>query len=457
MQTNTQNTDTQVSVIMNSIDVLKTGPEILQSNQIRKDKALAVGQSILEAVEQGGMTAELDERANNYLVNINKATKQMKEDRSAVTQIMDQLKKMYTEVENELDPKKDNTIPNRVQKERDAYSRKVAAEAEEKRKEAERVANKAREAVDLKYQYETHIKGQYGSFLLGKKNKILQTFNAITLESFDEKSAGLKGLKIQFQFQPEGSFVTKRLYHTDDELKAITDAVVDECTAEMEANYNTEMELLKQDLIDKLPSKLAELQEQKRLADEAAAAEQAAKEAEEKRQAAIARANAEEKERLEKEAEVQRQKEAEKQAELKKQQEAAAAEQQRREDEEKERLAKEAEESAARAQQEADVKKQGEEAMVMFEQEAAAALDKPAPETRNGYEIEVLHPVGFTQIFALWFEKEGKNLPIDKIGNTKLDQMKAWAEKMAHKDGTKIDSKFLKYNETFKAVNRKAK
>ena len=457
MQTEIQNTDNQVSVIINSIDVLKTGPEILQSNQIRKDKAVAVGQSILEAIAETGMNPELDERANNYLVNIGKATKQMKEDRSSVTQIMDQLKKMYTEVENELDPKKENSIPNRVQKERDAYSRKVAAEAEAKRREAERVANKAREAVDIKYQYEINLKGQYGTFLMTKKNKILQTFNAITLESFEEKSAGLKGLKTDFQFQAEGFFGSKAQYHTDDEVKVITDSVVAECTPDMEANYKAEMELLKQDLIDKLPSKLFELQEQKRLADEAAAAEEAAKEAEAKRQAAMAKANAEEKARLEKEAEVQRQREAEKQAELKKQQEAAAAEQQRREEEEKQRIAKEAEEAAAKAQQEADVKKQGEEAMVMFEQEAAAALDTPAPETRNGYEIEVLHPVGFTQIFALWFEKEGKNLPIDKIGNTKLDQMNAWAEKMAHKDGTKIDSKFLKYNETFKAVNRKAK
>ncbi|MBK7883038.1 MAG: hypothetical protein IPJ81_03900 [Chitinophagaceae bacterium] len=62
-----------------------------------------------------------------------------------------------------------------------------------------------------------------------------------------------------------------------------------------------------------------------------------------------------------------------------------------------------------------------------------------------------------SEIFAMWFEKEGKNLPIDKIGNTKLDQMKAWAEKHAFKTGTKIESKFIKYEESFKAVNRKAK
>ncbi|MBK7885520.1 MAG: hypothetical protein IPJ81_18275 [Chitinophagaceae bacterium] len=103
------------------------------------------------------------------------------------------------------------------------------------------------------------------------------------------------------------------------------------------------------------------------------------------------------------------------------------------------------------------LKKQGDATMVMFEQEAATAEIDNRPEARQGYEITVLHPVGFTEIFAMWFEKEGKNLPIDKIGNTKLDQMKAWAEKHAFKTGTKIESKFIKYEESFKAVNRKAK
>jgi hypothetical protein len=92
----------------------------------------------------------------------------------------------------------------------------------------------------------------------------------------------------------------------------------------------------------------------------------------------------------------------------------------------------------------------------MFEQEAAVA-DVSAPEARQGYEIIVLHQAGYVQIFQMWFENEGKNLPLDKMGGTKLEQMKAWAEKHAHKTGTKIEGKFLKYEESFKAVNRKAK
>jgi hypothetical protein len=63
-------TNNQVAVIENSIEILRTAPEILQTNQIRKDKALTVGSSILTAITAEGMTPELDMRAMNYLVTL---------------------------------------------------------------------------------------------------------------------------------------------------------------------------------------------------------------------------------------------------------------------------------------------------------------------------------------------------------------------------------------------------
>ncbi|MBK7883036.1 MAG: hypothetical protein IPJ81_03890 [Chitinophagaceae bacterium] len=96
----------QVAVIQNSIEVLKTGPEILQASQIKKDKAIQVGTNILTAIQQEGMNPELDERCMNYLTNVSTATKTMKENRAAVTQIMDQLKKCTQKLKMNLILKK---------------------------------------------------------------------------------------------------------------------------------------------------------------------------------------------------------------------------------------------------------------------------------------------------------------------------------------------------------------
>ena len=101
------------------------------------------------------------------------------------------------------------------------------------------------------------------------------------------------------------------------------------------------------------------------------------------------------------------------------------------------------------------MKKQGDQTMAMFEKEATLAETVPQIESKVSLEIEILHPAAYVQVFQLWFENEGKNLPIDKIGNTKISQMVAWAEKFATKGGDKIVSKFLNYKDSFKAVNRK--
>jgi|GEM_PF-1957429 len=449
--------NSQVAIIENSLEVLKTGPKILTDNQSRKDKALTVGRNILSAIESNGMSPEIDDRAMKYLANISTANKEMKESRAAVTQIMDQLKKMYTEVENELDTKKPGTIPAQIQSHRDQYAKDIAAEQERKRKEAERAAAKAKEAIEIKSQAEVTLSGIANDLLLSAKTRMNTAFNAITLATYQEKETNLRAYipKIDITCPSKLSVVIS--LHSVDETKALIEGVYEEKAGVLITSVNDQLSKFRDELIEKLPSKKAELVEAKRLADEAAAAAEAARIAEEQRQAEIAKASAAQKKKLEEEARIAREQEELKQAELKKQQAAADAERKRREEEESARMAAEAEEARKKAEQEAEIKKQGDQTMVMFEQEAAIADTTPKPETREGYEITVLHPVGFTQIFALWFENEGKNLPVDKIGNTKLDQMKSWAEKQVHKNGTRIDSKFIKYEATYKAINKKAK
>ena len=73
-------------------------------------------------------------------------------------------------------------------------------------------------------------------------------------------------------------------------------------------------------------------------------------------------------------------------------------------------------------------------------------------------QIEVLHAAGYVQIFTLWFKTFGEGMETEKIGNTKLDQMKTQIEKQILKDPNfKLDERFCKIQNTYKAVNRKVK
>lgn len=442
--------------INNSIPLLKAAPEILVENEKTKTKALIVGNNIIEA-SKNGLTPELDERAMKYLANIETAKNKMKDQRSPITQIMDSLKKMYTTIEAELDIKNADSIPGKVQSIRNSYAKKVAQEREEKRLQEELNANKKQEEIKVASEVIIGFGKFFNEFLLNRKSLLNKKFNNLTLDGFKEKDAEFRQWQPEFKTEYVNGYEHnyRPIYISIERVKEIVSSNLPGLIEKASKEYVSEMLLLKNELVDKLESKHQELQEEHRLMIQRQEAEQKAKEEEAKRQADIEKANAEEKKRLEEEARIKKEEEDKRLADLKAEQEKLAAEKARREKEEEERLAKEADEAQKKAELDAQLKMQGDQTMVMFEKEAALAETSEMPEARQGYEIEVLHPVGFTQIFAIWFERVGKDLPVDKLGNTKLDQMKAWAEKEAHKTGEKINSKFLKYEETFKAVNRK--
>lgn len=404
--------DLVVNIINNSLDVIKNGGDILSANQIRKDKALTVGENILQQIADSGMTADVDTRANNFLANCRKAKEEMNESRKPVTQILDAIKTEFTSVENSLDVTKVGTIPYQLQQHRNEHVKKVKAEEYKKRKDAEDLANRNKEKVQLKALLETQLSDYLNDCLLAKKTSINNAFNNITLETYEAKSKGLQNMLIEFpigllaEFKPS----IRAVFLTAEDARLITDEVygayrANEKTSEFALKFISEITALKNSLVDRLPSKKSELD-------------------------TMAKANADQKAQLEKEA-----------AERK-----AAEEKKMRED---------AEASKSAAAQSIELNKVAEETQVMFDKEAALVTDAPAPDARSGYNIEVKHAIGYTQIFQLWFEKEGKNLPIDKMGNTKLDQMKAWCEKLVHKTNEKIESAHLEYSEVLKAVNKK--
>lgn len=453
-------TDNQIAIIEKSSEVLKTGGSILIKNRERSAKAIEVGRSILKAIQEQGMTPALDERANNYLANVTKAIKEMKEGRAEVTQIMDALKKMFTEVENEMDCKKEGTVSSQIQKARDQYARDCAEAEKRKREEAEKVAAKQKEAIEIKNDFQIQLYNHFNTYVLNQKTKFTAKFNSLVLDGFADEAAAIRQYVPKYSeahFASFAPFAPSWFLHTNDEIKAFTEEIKQGKFEEFSELYSTEMLSLKQDIVDKLPSKRAELLEQKRIADEAEAARVKAQKEEAERQAAMAKANAAQKAKLEEESRIAREAEAKRQAELKLQQEAAAKAQQEREQAEAARLQAEAAEAKHKAEQEAEIKKQGDLTMNLFEQEAAMSDTAPTPEARQGYDIEVTHQAGYVQIFQFWFENQGKNETIDKLEKTSLGQMKSFVEKHAHKQGRpNIESKFLIFNPSYKAVNRKA-
>lgn len=464
--------DNQLAIINNYIELLRTAPEVLKANQERTGKAIIVGNNILDQwIEAWKIEAEderlkalvaADTRSNDFMVRCATALKEEKEMRAAITQMMDEFKKMFTAAENDIDKTKAGSIADRVQINRDKYVKEAAQIQDKKRNKAERIAAKEKEEIDLRSITEKWIAEKLITLLANKKQSVTNAFNAIALETYEAKESGLKAMVTAIEIPALQKMVgymeniPYSQYHDMAEKEAIMNAThANYNWQEFTAQWHDDLTFIKNDLIDKLPSKLSELKEQKRLADEQAAEKDRQHIAEEKRKKELEKSAGEERARLEAKQKIDRENEQKRLDQLQREQDQATEEQRKREQEETDRLNREAEDQRKQSEQTVEMKAQGEKTMALFNQEATIAETAPAPEARQGYEIEILHPAAYVQIFQLWFENEGKNLPIDKIGNTKLDQMKAWAEKHAHKNDVKIESKFLKYSPSYKAVNRK--
>lgn len=471
----------ELTIIERSLEIFRGGGAILLAHQGRASKALQVGKSILEQwaaadaitdeEERRAAYAAADERSNKFLVNCNAGKSEMEDNRKAITQLMDEVKKMFTAEEAKMDVKK-GEIPLQVQNRRNQYAKTELEYQEKKRKEAEAKAAKAKEEAEIRAAVKNSIATVLIDFLARKKQTVTDAFNKITLADYDSKSAGLQAMSCVFPVVKLDELlfsVSRPATYRHNAVEVDTIVSQEKAAYDFNAFYNEygrRLTELKQSLIDRLPAKKQELDEQKRLADEAEAERQAElkrqQEAEQRRQQEMAKAKDEaERKRKEQEAEAERKREADRLAAMERDAEekrlAAIAEQQRREKEEADRLAAEAEAAKKKAGEDAEISKAAGVAQALFDETSEAAVTSPAPEVRSGFDIKVLGAAGWVEIFTFWFQREGVTMSVEDIGNKKLDQMKKFVEKVANKSGEKIESKYLRYETDVKSVNRRAK
>lgn len=468
----------QLEIINKSIIEIKKMPEVLIKNQGRASKGKLIGNKLLgewelaERVPEIDLKLELlrrvDEKSNKYLVNVGAATKEMKGEREPYTQLMTTLAKYFTTCENDLDKAKEDSIPFKIQQNRNKLATLEAdLQKERERLAAEKLA-KEQAKIDLRSAISTFIATTLNKFQADKKLKMSNAFNSITLETYKERAELLKKLSTEFPKVKQGEILEIKLVVPDgltqeDYEEEMINAHNDFDYDQFYISYKEDIDSHKKYLIDRLPSKKEELDEAKRLADEAAAAlklqEEENDRKEKERQKQIAEAAGKKKKELEAAAE-QAKKDAElKLAENKRlaelQEEERKQKIQEREDNEKLELEKQAEIANEKSQEKIDLKNTEAKTMSMFDQMAETAQVDSAAQVKAGVFIELHHPAAWMLIAQLWWENVGKTLGNDDIAKKTFAQMKAVCEDLALKKDIKIESNLLVYKIQYKAVNKK--
>ena len=381
--------------------IVSAAPQSYQDNKISREKCIQAGQAILDAIKAQGMTDELDQQAAQFIEKARKTVKKMNERRSPVTKLFDDIRKEFTALENAIDPIKSDTIPYQLQQFRNQFAAKKRAEEEERRRrEYERQQAEAAR-TKMKQDIEEDFKQQFQSLVNRDCNALSTIDSAVSLDNYD---ASFKQVK-EFSTELPADF----LYNlhtliripagiTVDELRKVEIETKERLGKQFKEQYEFEVDSTKQYIIDRLPSKKANLER-------------------------MAQASAEEAARIKAEMEARQRKEAEEQE----------AERRRKEEEEK---------------QKAEMTRQQSEMESLFGQQAVVSSGYQ-PKVKVAQKINLLNPEGIMAVLSMWWLNEGRTLSVEELSKMFKKQI-TFCEKLA-KEGTFIADESVEYVEDVKA------
>lgn len=381
--------------------IVSAAPQSYQDNKVSRERCISAGQKLLDAVSKQGMTDELDQQIASYIEKSRKTVKKMNELRSPVTKLFDDIRKEFTGMENDIDPTKAGTIPYQLQQVRNKYAAKKREEEERRRCEemARQQAEQARKR--LRQDVEDDFNNQFAAMLNASINALTNLDNSVTLANYDEIAKKVSEYAVNL---PEDF-----LYNLHTTIRIPAGITVDEVRkVEIETKgmlakkftemYSCEMQDNKDYILDRLPSKKANLER-------------------------IEKANAEEAARIKAEMEERIRKEA------------AAKEEERKRKEEEERV-------------KAEMERKSSEMEGLFGMQAV--VQGYAPKVKVAQKIELLNPDGIMVILGTWWSKEGCTLTVEELTKMFKKQI-TFCEKLANKDGIYIEDESVNYVEDVKA------
>lgn len=388
----------------NMKEIVLSAPGSYASNKQSHDNCVNFGQKILDLIEKEGMNDELDKQAASFIEKARRTVKVMNERRSPVTKLFDEVRSAFTTIENEIDPSKAGTIGYRLQQLRNGYIAKKRAEEEKRRSEALARQRAAEAAMKFRVEVEEDLKKQFLAFLNDEIASIGNIDNNISIENYERSLQELKQKQdICAKGLPCGWLENLHtLAPIPSGLSVKPLDIVKEIKQKLEQQFNeqyvTEIGDTLNYVIDRMPSKRANLER-------------------------IAKADAEESARMKQEMEARQKAEAERM--------------------ERERAAREAE-----AKAKAEMCKQAAEMQSLFEQQATVSLY--ASKAKVTKKINLLNPEGIMPIISMWWSKEGCSMSVDELAKIFKKQI-TFCEKLANKEGVLINDESVEYVDEVKA------
>lgn len=384
--------------------IAQNAPKIYNENKQRSVRCTNAGNQLLSEIKEKGMSDELDQRCAVYLEKSRRTVKLMNEQRSPITKMFDQIRTEFTGMENTIDPAKVGNVPYQIQAFRNQYAAKKREEEEKRRREETMKLKKQQALAKYEADIEDDFRQQFSRYIAQNINKLTTLNTSITLENFETLSVKVKDYPVTMPSDLFNHFISSVLIPqllSVDEASQIRAAVQSRLLAQFNEQYSADISNYKDSIVDALPSKHAELER-------------------------MAKADADEQERMKWELAAKEAAEADR----------LEAERKRKEEETK---------------AEKEMQAQAQEVGNLFNM-SSVSTPTYTPKTSVKKKIVALDAEGIINIISFWWSKDGQYMSVDDLTKMFKKQITA-VEKYANDKANAefINSPHVKYEDEVKA------
>ena len=378
-------------------------PQALADNRQSHDRCIAACTALIDAIKAQGMTPELDTQAAAIIDRAKRTVKKMGERRSPATKVFDEIRKLFTTLENDIDPTKSGNVVYQLQQARNEYARRLH-EAEQQRIFAQQQRKRIEQATTrLISDINDFICAEFNSYVEQAITVIEQLEQSATIENYSKNFDAIAAIKptLDPRWGEKLKAFPLQPYHapmTEADVQRITAETLTNLIPRFQKQFEEEVGTTLEDTLRRMPSRLAELKR-------------------------IAAADAKEAERIK----------ADMKAKAKAEQQRAEAERRQREE---------------KARQEAELQQRQQSMANLFD--AAAVAQPQAPKVKVSKKIHITDPKGILPIISMWFLHVGCTLTVEEIEKMFSKQIR-FCEQLAGKEEITVKDDNVVYSDDVKA------
>jgi hypothetical protein len=175
-----------------AVGYISKGSDVYQINSTKLSNATKAGNQLIAAIGAAIETPEQVEACKKYIERCKEAMKACNDNRKEITQAITLVTRMFTGIENDLDEKKEGTLPYKVVQLLNAKAQ-ADHEAEVKRKEEERIKLLTeQEKISVTEAIQKWLTNWISDNISKKVNTIEQSFRGLTLDTIDASEAKMQ-------------------------------------------------------------------------------------------------------------------------------------------------------------------------------------------------------------------------------------------------------------------------